>query len=631
MSFANISIGRKLAAGFAAVVLIVALMGALVFQNLVSISTATTANNTSTATLAAADSALSALVEQQNAVRAFAATGDKSFPPRIKGFQDDFGKAADKLDALATDDTLHGQVAALRQEAETVAAQEADQVALRQDPARAAEIPASILTKGRLTESRRILKSNTDAQHELLTTRAAQQTKALASAKMALALGGLASVLLAVLLGWVITRAIAGPVSAMTTIMGRLAKGELHLDVPHAGRKDEIGRMADAVQTFKDAGLAKQRLEAEAVEERRKSEELRESAEAARARTAEEQAQVVAALAGGLEQLSSGNLTFRLRQTFSPAYEKLQADFNQAIAKVQATMQGIAGTAGGIRGGAREVSSASDDLARRTERQAASLEETAAAVEEITATVRKSADGAGEARDVASRAHTQAVQSGDVVCEAVEAMAQIENSARQITQIIGVIDEIAFQTNLLALNAGVEAARAGDAGRGFAVVATEVRALAQRSADAAKEIKALIMASSGQVETGVDLVRRTGEALEKIVGQVARLNGLVSDIAGAAQEQSVAMQQVSTTVTDMDRTTQQNAAMVEEASAASVALATEADTLARLIGQFRVDAGDAPAAPAPAGVPRPPKRDAAGRHRPTFDRVLDCEATVERA
>ena len=589
MSFANISIGRKLAAGFAAVVLIVVLMGALVFQNLVSISTATTANNASTATLAAADSALSALVEQQNAVRAFAATGDKSFPPRIKGFQDDFGKVADKLDALATDDTLRGQVAALRQEAEKVGQEEAAQIALRQDPARAAEIPASILTKGRLTESRRILKSITEAQHDLLTTRAAQQTKALASAKMALGIGGLASVLLAGLLGWLITRAIAGPVSAMTTVMGRLSKGELHLTVPHAGRKDEIGRMADAVQTFKDAGLAKQRLEAEAVEERRKTEELRESAEAARARTAEEQAQVVAALAGGLEQLSSGNLTFRLRQAFDPAYEKLRADFNQAIAKMQETMHGIAGSASGIRGGAREVSGASSDLARRTERQAASLEEAAAAIEEITTVVRKSAEGASEARDVASKAHTEAVQSGAVVREAVEAMAGIENSARQITQIISVIDEIAFQTNLLALNAGVEAARAGDAGRGFAVVAVEVRALAQRSAAAAKEIKALITTSSDQVETGVDLVRRTGEALQQIVEQVARLNGLVSDIAGATKEQALGMQQVNTTVADMDRTTQQNAAMVEEASAASEALAAEAETLALLIGQFRVD------------------------------------------
>ena len=594
MSFANISIGRKLAAGFAAVVLIVALMAGLVFQNLVSISVATAANNASTATLAAADSALSALVEQQNAVRGFAATGDKSFPPRVAGFQDDFRKAADKLDSLATDDALRGQVQALREAADKVAHEEADQIALRQDPARAADVPASILTKGRLTEVRRILKGITDAQQALVTARAAQQTKAMASAKMALAIGGLASVLLATLLGWAITRAIAHPVSAMTAVMGRLAQGELHLAVPHTGRRDEVGRMADAVQTFKDAAMAKQRLEAEAVEERRKTEELRESAEAERARTAQEQAAVVTALAGGLEQLSAGNLTFRLRQAFNPAYEKLRADFNQAIAKVQETMQGIAGSAGGIRGGAREVSSAADDLARRTERQAASLEETAAAIEEITSTVRKSAEGASEARDAASRAESEAVRSGEVVREAVEAMAGIENSARQITQIIGVIDEIAFQTNLLALNAGVEAARAGDAGRGFAVVASEVRALAQRSADAAKEIKALIMASTGQVETGVELVRRTGEALQQIEVQVSRLNSLVADIAGATQEQSVAMQQVNTTVNDMDRTTQQNAAMVEEASAASVALATEAETLARLIGQFRVDSDETP-------------------------------------
>ena len=300
---------------------------------------------------------------------------------------------------------------------------------------------------------------------------------------------------------------------------------------------------------------------------------------------------MVGGLATGLERLASGDLTFRLRQAFTPAYEKLRVDFNAAMDTLQKTISVIVGNAAGIRSGSGEISHAADDLARRTERQAASLEETAAAMEEITATVKTTAENARHASGQAAKAREEASQSGEVVRDAIKAMGDIESSARQITQIIGVIDEIAFQTNLLALNAGVEAARAGDAGRGFAVVASEVRALAQRSADAAKEIKSLISASTKQVDLGVDLVGRTGEALERIIGQVAGLNDLVTDIATAAQEQSSGIQEVNIAITDMDRVTQQNAALVEESSAASVSLAEEADSLASLVRQFNVDDG----------------------------------------
>ena len=234
-------------------------------------------------------------------------------------------------------------------------------------------------------------------------------------------------------------------------------------------------------------------------------------------------------------------------------------------------------------------------MSRRTEQQAASLEETAAALDQITATVRKTAENSNEARNTVSVTKADTETSGAVVRETVTAMSGIEASSKQIGTIIGVIDEIAFQTNLLALNAGVEAARAGDAGRGFAVVATEVRALAQRSAEAAKEIKALISASSQQVDTGVKLVGETGKALARIAEQVARLNGLVSDISFSAQEQATGLNQVNTAVNQMDQVTQQNAAMVEEATAASHNLSGEAQELARLVGQFRI--GESAAAP----------------------------------
>ena len=284
----------------------------------------------------------------------------------------------------------------------------------------------------------------------------------------------------------------------------------------------------------------------------------------------------------------------------------------------------------GVRSGAEEITQASDDLSRRTEQQAASLEETAAALDQITATVRHTAEGASEARNTVSAAKADAERSGAVVREAVQAMGGIETSSKQIGHIIGVIDEIAFQTNLLALNAGVEAARAGDAGRGFAVVATEVRALAQRSAEAAKEIKALISASGQQVEAGVKLVGETGKALERIVAQVAQLNRLVADIAASAQEQATGLHEVNTAVNQMDQVTQQNAAMVEESTAASHGLSGEAKELARLVGQFNLgDIAPKPAAAAPRkALPPAAKRTFEGKVIPLPRRTAPKPSAV---
>jgi methyl-accepting chemotaxis protein len=296
----------------------------------------------------------------------------------------------------------------------------------------------------------------------------------------------------------------------------------------------------------------------------------------------------VEALAKGLSDLADGDLQQQLATPFPPDLEKVRVDFNDAVGKLETAMQGVVSSASIISSGSREISTAADDLSKRTEQQAASLEETAAALDQITATGKKAAEGASHAREVVSAAQQDAEKTGLVVRNTVEAMGGIEKSAHQISQIIGVIDEIAFQTNLLALNAGVEAARAGEAGRGFAVVASEVRALAQRSADAAKEIKGLIQTSSNQVATGVELVAQTGQALERILVQVADINKVVVDIAAGAQEQSTGLSQVNTAINQMDQATQQNAAMVEESTAAGHSLAHEAAELTQLIGQFRL-------------------------------------------
>lgn len=357
---------------------------------------------------------------------------------------------------------------------------------------------------------------------------------------------------------------------------------------------DAIGSLIKAVLLDMDFSIS---IYIETLEaERKKQEDARLEMERA-------QAQMFSTLADGLDRLASGDLTYRITTAVGADHVKVRDDFNAAMARLQDAMKHVATSTRGIESGTEEIAAASEDLSRRTEQQAASLEETAAALDEITATVRKTASGAKAANEVVTAARTEAEKGGGVVSDAVEAMSAIEKSSVQIAQIIGVIDEIAFQTNLLALNAGVEAARAGDAGRGFAVVAQEVRALAQRSADAAKEIKALISASTTQVSAGVKLVDQTGDALRRIVARVLEINGVVNEIASSAVEQSTALNEVNTAVNQMDQMTQQNAAMVEESTAATQSLKGEACELSRLIGGFSIGQDSAPVVRAPQRTP----------------------------
>jgi methyl-accepting chemotaxis protein len=348
---------------------------------------------------------------------------------------------------------------------------------------------------------------------------------------------------------------------------------------------------AEAVRLETEAN-AKRQTEAAAAA----VEAARAQSDAAQALAADAARRVVASVAQGLEQLSDGDLTFRIHETFTADYEKLRADFNATMTRLQETMTTVVHRAQGLRAGGERINEANDDLSRRTAEQASKLEETAAALDQITITVKETANGATKTKTIVASAQGDAEQSGLVVRDAVGAMARIEESSRQIGQIIGVIDEIAFQTNLLALNAGVEAARAGDAGRGFAVVASEVRALAQRSAEAAKEIKALISASSDQVTQGVDLVKEAGNALTRIAEKISQIHDVVSKIAASAQEQATGLQQVNTAVNHMDQVTQKNATVVGETAAAAHSLREETDALSDLIDQFRVGQGKAAAA-----------------------------------
>jgi methyl-accepting chemotaxis protein len=382
-------------------------------------------------------------------------------------------------------------------------------------------------------------------------------------------------------------RGIARPIQVITRSMAHLAEGDTDSTIPYGARKDEIGEMARAVEVFRQAAITNRHLEADAQAQRAKAEadrvRLTEEAEAAAQRRLQE---ATAGLASGLRRLASGDLAFQLNEPFAPDFEQLRHDLNQAVAQLADTLAAVSAASGSIDSGAREVSQSADDLSRRTEQQAASLEETAAALDQITVNVGNSSKRTNEARSVAGQANESARKSGAIVSGAVDAMGRIEHSSSQISNIIGVIDEIAFQTNLLALNAGVEAARAGDAGKGFAVVAQEVRELAQRSAKAAKEIKDLIRNSTVEVESGVRLVRETGEALRTIEGFIVTINQHMDAIAVSAQEQSAGLSEVNTAVNQMDQVTQQNAAMVEEANAASATLAQEAGRLRDLIARF---------------------------------------------
>lgn len=412
------------------------------------------------------------------------------------------------------------------------------------------------------------------------------------------------------------------PLTAMKDYMGVLTSGDYSKDVPYANRHDEIGEMAQSVAIFRQTAIDRQsaREQAEGAE----NEKRRLEAEAAERQAAEDadRVRVIEAVTTGLENLSAGNLSYRISETFAPAYEKLRTEFNASIASLSGTIDEISTTTDSVRQASSEIGSAADDLSRRTEQQAASLEETAAALDQITSTVKSSSQRAEEASDMVGTAKSGAEASGKVVKNAISAMEKIAESSKQISQIITVIDDIAFQTNLLALNAGVEAARAGEAGKGFAVVAQEVRELAGRSANAAKEIKTLIETSSTHVGAGVSLVNDTGTSLGEIEGQVGKINDLIQSIVTGAREQSTALIEINTAINQMDQVTQQNAAMVEETNAATQGLSGEAVKLEGLVRRFNTGGSASHSAPVAANASsRPahsPVRTLAGKVASAF-------------
>ncbi|MCY1669800.1 methyl-accepting chemotaxis protein [Novosphingobium sp. SL115] len=404
--------------------------------------------------------------------------------------------------------------------------------------------------------------------------------------------------LVAVTLLAYLMRNIATPVRRMADAVARLTGGEHTVMVPGIGRTDELGQLARALDQFRDVFS---------------SDHARAEAEKARARDTQ---LTIDAIGDGLTALAEGNLTYRVPENGSGALAKLHVDYNAALAALERVLGKIVDGCNTIKLGTDEISSAATDLSLRTEQQATSLAETSRTLSEFTTSVKTTADNARQTSARLSVARNTADSVGDTANRAVAAMRSIESSSREMAEIVNVIDGIAFQTNLLALNAGVEAARAGDAGKGFAVVATEVRALAQRSSDAAKSIRELISKSTDEVSGGVALVESSGEALRQIVTEVSAVSALVDAIAEAAGQQASGIADISTMVGSMDAFTQQNAAMVEESSAGTRNLAAETVSLVDQLGQFRLGkslAGDGmmhrtvapPARPASAVPQRP--------------------------
>lgn len=387
------------------------------------------------------------------------------------------------------------------------------------------------------------------------------------------------------------SRRLTRPITGLVQDMSQLADGDATIGGVGRNRKDEIGDMARSVLVFRDALLDRARLETQAVETRTMIEEERQVREMTQSEVARQINEAVEMLASGLERLSQGDLTARIDRPFGAGFDRLRSDFNLSLESLAVTLGDVKARSAEIDGETGEMRDAIGQLAKRTEHQAATLEEATAALSAITTTIGRTAEHASSATTIAAAAKASSDRSGQVVMNAVGAMAQIEKGSVAISQIIGTINDIAFQTNLLALNAGVEAARAGEAGKGFAVVAHEVQELAQKSALAAREIKAIITTSAEEVTKGVSLVRAAGDALDEISGQIHAINEQTQQIAGDARDQANDLQHINQTMLSLDAVTQQNNAMVEDSTAMTLRLSSQASRLFDLVERFRTTSG----------------------------------------
>ncbi|MCL6705396.1 methyl-accepting chemotaxis protein [Pseudomonas sp. R2.Fl] len=444
------------------------------------------------------------------------------------------------------------------------------------------------------------------------------------SALMSIVIGA-ALILVSAVVALFYARRLTTPISRLVDGMAELARGKTDINLEGQDRSDEIGDMVRSVAVFRQAAIDKQMLERESEERRNATDADRRAREAEKAAEQAQLSEAIEVLGAALQRLANGDLTARIERPFSSNLDRLRVDFNASLDRLSQTVASVRSNVTEINGKSRKVGSLTDDLSQRTEQQAAALVETSAAIRQIMEAIRHSSERAEIASKLATDARGNSDRSGSIVADAVSAMERIENASTEISKIINVIDEIAFQTNLLALNAGVEAARAGEAGKGFAVVAQEVRELAQRSANAAKDIKALITKSGAEVASGVDLVKETGSVLSTIAGQVVEINDHIHSIAGAARQQSAGLKEISGAVERMEDSTQKNAQAAMQTNGDMRQLSQDAEGLAGLIGQFTVD-DSAPAA----FVPPAPRADSTAAVRASAPTALKARAPAPR-
>jgi len=568
----NLPIPRKLALALMAVALTAALMSLIFGINIAQISASAERSDYNRGVHAASLTLETALLRQNSQLRGYLVTADPTYLKSYYEGRDDYDKTSQDLENTLTDPAQRELVVQSR--AATLAWRRnwGDKFVEVVKSGHQMEAQAAVRAAGKavlVSDAVLPLRKLRDLQSEAIETNMASQSRAITLAWTTLALGGILLIGLPFFLSRMLSRAIAAPIGELTQTMKQLAQGNNEIAIPDADRRDELGEMARAVEVFRDAA----RMRVAAVKDRERAMEC---------------------LAQGLHALADADLTVRL-EGLPADFQELADHFNQALSRLGSAMRTVKGSIASINCTTGEIKQATIDLSNRSERQAANVQASASAMDDITRKVMEYADLTSNANQAMTEARSEAARGGDVVGRAIAAMSDVDQASREIAEIITLIDGIAFQTNLLALNAGVEAARAGEAGKGFAVVASEVRALAQRSAEAAQEIKARVGAVTEHVRSGSELVHDTGESLQRIIAKVSGVGGVISAISETATQQSTGLSQINQAIASMDGMTQQNAAMVEETTAATESLAREVNMLAQSFASFRIE-GDMAAA-----------------------------------
>jgi methyl-accepting chemotaxis protein len=566
-------IPRKLGLSFLTICASAAVMMLVFFTNVSMIRSSTEQNNQSQAIHAKALALETALLRQNSQLRGFLVTADPTYLKSYYEGRDEYDRTSAELEKQLDDRAQRDAV--LKSREATLAWREkwGDRMIARVKAGQRDAAEAEVRAAGKavlISDAVLPLRDVKEAQAELIAKNSERQESAIKTALVVLVIGGIALISIAVVLAMMLSRMIASPIASLTRTMTDLAAGKNDVDVPATARGDELGDMAKAVLVFRDAAVAKQQAERVAAE-----------AEAA-------QKLVVETVSSQLSELANGNLTAAIDADFPSDYVAVKTNFNNAVAALRELIASVIESAQSIRTGSSEIAQASEDLARRTEANAASLEETAAAVTQMDGRLKATAEAAGRTVDRADDAITTVGNGRAITEEAVQAMTRVADSAKGIDSVIEGLDKIAFQTRVLAMNAAVEAGRAGEAGRGFAVVADLVSALAMRAEEEAGRARDQLTATQTDIVAAVDMVQKVDSALANISSDVSEVHVLLGQMATDNQAQSTAITQVSAAIGAMDHSTQQNAAMVEETSAAARNLASEVSSLSEQASRFTV-------------------------------------------